>query len=116
VTLLGQGVGLGDPQGSLPTPTVLWVFGIRGAAVPGLPGRVTPRRAPTLLTATPSRSRYRAGDGQLRTHHAQGLHLLSPRCPLQIFIQHTALAVSNHWRHFGVRDVRITRTWAESNR
>jgi len=24
VTLLGQGVGLGDPQRSLPTPTILW--------------------------------------------------------------------------------------------
>jgi len=24
VTLLGQGVGLGDPQRSLPTPNILW--------------------------------------------------------------------------------------------
>jgi len=24
VTLLGQGVGLGDPQRSLPNPTILW--------------------------------------------------------------------------------------------
>ena len=27
VTLLGQGVGLGDPQRSLPTPTMLWFCG-----------------------------------------------------------------------------------------
>jgi len=30
VTLLGQGVGLGDPQRVLPTPTTLWFCGTSG--------------------------------------------------------------------------------------
>jgi len=30
VTLLGQGVGLGDPQRSLPTPTILWFCETKG--------------------------------------------------------------------------------------
>jgi len=36
VTLLGQGVGLGDPQRSLPTPAILWFC---DSVVPGLRAR-----------------------------------------------------------------------------
>jgi len=47
VTLLGQGVGLGDPQRSLPTPTILWFCDSVGAA--GAPwGSLGQAPAPTL--------------------------------------------------------------------
>jgi len=43
VTLLGQGVGLGDPQRSLPAPTILWFCELLGLPRARLAGREEPR-------------------------------------------------------------------------
>jgi len=59
VTLLGQGVGLGDPQRSLPTPTILWfcdsVICLDARRAAGGLGPARPQWFPPLLWAAGSR-------------------------------------------------------------
>jgi len=54
VTLLGQGVGLGDPQRSLPTPTMLWFCDSVTPSLADLPP-VPGFRVPRLGLAGPGR-------------------------------------------------------------
>jgi len=94
VTLLGQGVGLGDPQTSLPTPTTLWFCGFsatKSRAIPQswvhwgwVPGSHQPGDAgdvawPWLLTpvlpgagAEPDVAHRDAAAGELPVHHQAG--------------------------------------------
>ena len=65
VTLLGQGVGLGDPQRSLPSPAMLWFRASEGRSKPRAPHKQERREVLSPLRPRRGQDRRRAKAGWL---------------------------------------------------